>query len=145
MLQQLIAAGAVHPRPEDEAFLRDAFGMPAVDIKLLQQEQDDRKARAPVPGQPPTPGQPPVPGQPPTERPAGEIGPRRVAASRHAHNRPHQLAAMADGAPDPAVPGQTSYRTREYAGGSRASCGRRSSRATSTSRRLASRARCRTS
>jgi hypothetical protein len=115
MLQQLIAAGAVHPRPEDEAFLRDAFGMPAVDIKLLQQEQDDRKARAPVPGQPPTPGQPPVPGQPPTERPAGEIGPRRVAASRHAHNRPHQLAAMADGAPDPAVPGQTSYRTREYA------------------------------
>jgi hypothetical protein len=38
MLTQLMASKAVKPRPEDEAWLRDLFGMPSVELKTLQEE-----------------------------------------------------------------------------------------------------------
>lgn len=102
VLQQLITAKAIHPRPEDEAWLRDVFGLPAVEIETLKQEAADRQAAAleiakQIPAGPPDKGQaPPKP-------------PFKVAASSRALAK----TVRAEGAPDPAAPG-TTYRSREF-------------------------------
>lgn len=114
VLQQLITVKAIHVRPEDEAFLRDVFELPSVDIKTLQQEQDDRDAQAkaiadamPKPGDanPPGNGGPVPPAKPGEGKP-----PLRIAASRALG----QSGQLADGAPDPAVRWTSTYRTDEY-------------------------------
>lgn len=121
MLTTLIGSNAIHPRPEDEAFLRDAFGLPEVEIDTLQAEQEERDAAAdalreslPDGGDGDDPedkgdkGKPPKPGEKKAKRP--------VKLTREPHVHTHHLSALtlADGAPVPAVPG-TSYRTVEFA------------------------------
>jgi hypothetical protein len=44
VINQLVACGALHPRPEDEAFFRDALNLPPVAIKDLQDEAEARTA-----------------------------------------------------------------------------------------------------
>jgi hypothetical protein len=111
-LASLKTAGVLHTRPEDEAWARDAWELPSVDVDTLQKEQDERDAQAAAlttaaGGTPPSDATPVAP-KPPV----------RIAASAHAHHdhRPRfSLASqMADGAPEPAVYGETSWRTPEF-------------------------------
>lgn len=114
MMKQMIDAGIVHVRPEDEMFVRDLLELPSVSIDDLKTEQEARDAKAadisrqtvgpgPGDGQPNRkPGSPPAAGD-------GPPGPRRVAAMR-------QLSyAIADGAPTAAERGKTTWRTPEFA------------------------------
>ena len=100
VLQQLIASKSIHPRPEDEAWLRELFHMPPVELETLKAEQADRDAQAAEIAR----QQNANPGAPPAPKP-----PIKIAATR-------QLAKVdrAAGAPDPAPRGMT-YRTREFA------------------------------
>ena len=117
MLLQLITAKAVHPRPEDEAFLRDAFGLPPVAIDTLKSEQDQRDATAAAIAATPVAGDATSPAPdaaksgadatPPVKKPALAI----AATLDHVHIR--QLA-LVEGAPEPAVPYESTYRTPEY-------------------------------
>jgi hypothetical protein len=114
VLQQLIASGAIHPRPEDEAFLREALNMPPVEVKVLQAEDDARKAAtqaaADAAAKQPAPG-----GAKPGEQTPPAPAPKPVPSSKAA-SAIRELAAqtLRDGAPPPAIPGVSSYRTREY-------------------------------
>lgn len=102
VLQQLIGSKSIHPRPEDEAWLRDVFGLPTIELATLREEQvgrdaaalDMARAAAAGAGAPGAPPKPPV----------------KIAASAR---KPKALAAGAPVAPDPAPPGST-YRTREF-------------------------------
>jgi hypothetical protein len=107
VLQQLINAKAIHPRPEDEAYLRDVFEMPAVSLEDLKKEQGDRDAKAAA-----------IADAAPTVPSGGEGNPTppvRIAAHRHHTPRFALSSALADGAPPPATWGKTTYRTPEYA------------------------------
>lgn len=124
----LTTAGYLHPRPEDEAFVRDAYEMPAVDEATLVKEAEQRKADAKAIAdkaaaaarqQPPMNGtQPP---RPPIKVAATKPKKDRYQLEAEAEverllaNHPSDLAltTLADGAPDPAVPGESSYRTPE--------------------------------
>jgi hypothetical protein len=110
VLQQLISSKAIHPRPEDEAYLRDVFEMPAVDLNTLKQEQGARDAKAEaIAAAGPTAG---GGGDPTREQPSPTV---HIAAHQHRTPRYALSAALADGAPTPAVWGKTTYRTPEYA------------------------------
>jgi hypothetical protein len=139
VMQQLINSGAVHVRPEDEAYLRDVFELPPVELKQLQQEAKDRAAVATAAADAATAaktGNPNDPNAPkpdispksdpeaisiqgdPANPPPSKIRPKPIAASAHAH-RDHRpgfslASTIADGAPEPATYGETSYRTPEY-------------------------------
>jgi hypothetical protein len=117
VLQSLITAKVIHPRPEDEAWFRDAFELPPVALDVLKKEQGVRDAMAQsIANQSPDAGGNPGSGgdQPNRDgnapRPGdGPPGPRRVAASRR------QLSyTLADGAPTAAVWGKTTYRSPEF-------------------------------
>lgn len=137
VIQQLINAGAIHVRPEDEAYLRDVFELPAVELKTLTQEAKDRAAiasaaatAAAAPADPNAPAGGTQPNKPdispasdpeavsiqgdPANPPPTRIRPKPIAA--HHDHQPHfSLAStIADGAPEPATNYETSYRTPEY-------------------------------
>jgi hypothetical protein len=123
VLQQLIAAKAIHPRPEDEAWLRDVFGLPAVELKTLEAEQEERDAvaqavqdAANAAKQNGSDGGAGAPDSDDDKPKNGGRPPLRVAAVLDIpRQHTHQLQfTPADGAPEPAIPRRTSYRTREY-------------------------------
>lgn len=99
VLQQLIGAKALHVRPEDEAWLRDVYGLPAVEIETLQEEQDERDVQADEIARA---GAVDANGRPVAQPPRPPI---KIAATRR--------LAMAVGAPEPAPRGNT-HRTVEY-------------------------------
>jgi hypothetical protein len=117
VLKSLVDAGAVHVRPEDEAYLRDVFELPPVAIEDLRQEKDLRDVAAAAlakqkadalanPNGPPAPGE-----QPPPKPAAPPIATRRE--TRSARTLAAVRTELAAGAPDPAEPG-TSYRTPDF-------------------------------
>jgi hypothetical protein len=118
VLQQLISSKALHPRPEDEAYLRDVFEMPAVELKVLKDEQGQRDAQAKSIADAASGGtngdaaggDPSLPA-----RPGAATPPVRIAAHHNHRPRFSLASAIADGAPTPAVYGKTTYRTPEYA------------------------------
>jgi hypothetical protein len=135
VIQQLINSGAIHVRPEDEAYLRDVFELPAVELKTLEQEAKDRAAIATAAAEakagaaPADPNADPkaAPGAPakidpeavaiqgdPANPPPSKIRPRPIAAHRD-HGHVIALSAqLADGAPAPAVYGESTWRTPEF-------------------------------
>jgi hypothetical protein len=113
-LAQAKTAGVIHPRPEDEIFVRDVMGLPAVDLATLKREAADRLAQvaqqaAAVTAAAGT-----------STSPASSTAPDGPSPSdRTPSNRPpalRRLAAydLAPGAPAPAIKGQTSHRTVEF-------------------------------
>lgn len=103
----LSSAGFVHPRVEDEVFIRDVYEMPEVDVETLTKEKEARDAQA----------------QQIASAAAQKVQPPKDPASEAASEATlrsalvRQLSAQdgsADGAPDPAVPGETTWRTPEY-------------------------------
>jgi hypothetical protein len=107
VLQQLITANAVHVRPEDEAWLRDALELPPVDLDTLKKEADERKVAADALAK--TALDPKA--KTGTDRTDDRKLPLKIAATRELAG----LAQLADGAPDPAKYGETSYRSPDYA------------------------------
>jgi hypothetical protein len=111
----LTTAGYLHPTPADEVHVRDMLEMPERPEEELKEEADQRKqdaqkiADAAVKAG--AAAQQDNPTKPPTGRP-----PLRIAATRDASNAiALQLGATpADGAPPPAVPGESTYRTPDY-------------------------------
>jgi hypothetical protein len=115
VIAQLIGAKAIHPRPEDEAYLRDIFEMPAVEVKTLKAEQDARDAIAQTITDA-TKADPSADPQSPAAKPGtGEPKPPLKIAADRPRVRVKQLGQMADGAPTPAKNYETTYRTPEYA------------------------------
>ncbi|HVX39602.1 MAG TPA: DUF935 family protein [Gemmatimonadaceae bacterium] len=121
IIQQLISAGAIHVRPEDEAFLRDIVGLPAVAIETLRQDQAQRDAQAAqIANAKPGDTNPAHPGTNPADR--GTNPGNRAPAAPATEPRPKVAATRAlsstdpapAGTPDPAQPGQTSYRTAAF-------------------------------
>jgi hypothetical protein len=119
VIAQLIGAKVIHPRPEDEAYLRDIFEMPPVDVKTLKSEQDARDATAQKIADAATAstntdaagGAPNADGG---QASAPATPPVRIAA-HHDHAPRFSLAStIADGAPEPATNYETSYRTPEF-------------------------------
>jgi hypothetical protein len=136
VIQQLINSGAIHVRPEDEAYLRDVFELPSVELKTLEQEAKDRAAIATAaaasaaPTDPNAPAGGAQPNKPdispasdpeavsiqgdPANPPPTRIRPKPIAA-HHDHAPRFSLAStIADGAPEPATNYETSYRTPEF-------------------------------
>lgn len=132
----LTTAQYIHPRPEDEAYVRDAYELPEVSVEDLQKEADDRKQAAAdianaaakagaaagaggAAGAAGTPPDKPSSDTTPAKagaRPVEQNPPLKIAATQGAKGAlVRQLAAtLADGAPDPAAPGESTYRTPEY-------------------------------
>jgi hypothetical protein len=119
VIAQLIGAKAIHPRPEDEAYLRDIFEMPPVDVKTLKSEQDARDAQAKTIADAATKndaagGAPNADGG---QASAPATPPVRIAASAHHHDRAPRFSlasTIAEGAPEPATNYETTYRTPEF-------------------------------
>jgi uncharacterized protein DUF935 len=111
VLQQLITAGAIHPRPEDEVYLRDVFGLPPVELKTLEAEQTERDTVAKAAQDAASAAnQSPVGGPP-----GGARNPVRSGDSTPAKPSLRALSlTLADGAPTPAVRSRTSWRTVEF-------------------------------
>jgi hypothetical protein len=120
VLAQLIAAKAIHPRPEDEAYLRDVFEMPSVEVKVLKKEQDARDATAQAianaaPADPNAPKDDAAGGKPSSSAPPAAAKPPVRIAAHHDHRPRFSLATqLADGAPEPATSYETTYRTPEF-------------------------------
>jgi hypothetical protein len=117
-IKEAIDAKVVNPRPEDEVIVRDALGLAEVDLETLKAEKADREAKAAdiakqaigAPGDQGNQGnQPPKPGD---SKP-----PLKVAAAREPDEEVRQLGRqeLAPGAPEAAVQGESTYRTREFA------------------------------
>lgn len=102
----LITAGVLHPRPEDEAYFRDVFELPAVEVHTLQTEQLQRVASAAAIAKAAAAAKPKF-GDPPANNAPSDR--EQLAALR-------ELAAgdVPTGAPAPAEWGKTSYRTPDY-------------------------------
>lgn len=117
IVQTLISSGAIHVRPEDEAFFRDVLGLPAVAIETLQAEQTARDAKAAaIAGARPDPNADPnaAPGATAADPAKGPAAAAPAAPARVAASRALTLVPMSPGAPDPAAPGATTYRSAEY-------------------------------
>ena len=118
VLQTLKGAGVFNPRPEDEAYVRDIFEMPTVDVETLKAEAEARAATArQITGAitEDAAGGSPRADSGPASAPAKP--PVRIAAQQEHrdHRSPFALASqIADGAPVPATYGETSYRTPEF-------------------------------
>jgi hypothetical protein len=116
MLQQLITAGAIHPRPEDEAFLRDAAGLPAVDLTVLAREADERKVAAQAAADAAKAAAAAGGQQGDNAPPANDRStpPARPKAASVARMRELGALQLAEGAPEPAVPYVSTYRNRDF-------------------------------
>src|SRR6201986_4276959 len=112
-MQSMIASGSIHVRPEDEAFLRDVLGLPAVAIETLQSEQATRDAQAQLAAKAAA-ANANKPGGSGADPKVVPIDRSKVAAAA-ATSTARALTAMPPGTPDPAVSGQSSYRTPAYA------------------------------
>lgn len=107
VIGSLISAKIIHPRPEDEAYFRDVFEMPQVELATLKAEDGERQvmAKAAADAKAKQIGS----GQPAGEDEEEELQLRARRAVR-------QLGAgeTPAGAPEPAVQYKTTYRTDEY-------------------------------
>lgn len=122
IVQQLVSAGIIHARPEDEVFMRDVTGLPVVALETLQGEQATRDAQAAQAqaaqaaaaktgaGADADPSVTPIDTKRPVTMPKDPAPKTKVAASRALA----LIGTPAPGAPDPAVPGQTSYRNAVF-------------------------------
>jgi hypothetical protein len=112
MLNFLVANGVVHPRPEDEQFMRDAIGLPSVDLQTLQQEQNERDAAL---EEARTAAAEAVKNGNGNGPDGGAAGGSRSSEGRADKPSFRALSlSLAEGAPTPAVRGRTSYRTVEF-------------------------------
>jgi hypothetical protein len=128
ILQQLIAANAIHVRPEDEAFLRDVMGLPVVAIETLRAEQTTRDATAAAIAQsaannpannPADPANPAKPGEQPGDvskpgKPAAPADAKPKLAASRALSSAGAVQGPPDGTPAPAMRFASSYRTPDY-------------------------------
>lgn len=109
-LISLTTAGYVHPRVEDEVMLRDVYEMPEVDVETLTAEKADREAQAAAIATATAKT------APPPKAPASEAASEATLSASSSLVR--QLAAdygeQVDGAPEPAVPGESTWRTPDY-------------------------------
>lgn len=126
-LTKALAAGVFKPRAEDQVWYRDVRELPPVDLTTIQQEEEDAAAQAAAIADAQT-----TPTDPANPSPAGSgsqsDAPRtsdrppqpalRIAASQAGSRESalvrHLSVMLADGAPEPAVPGQSSHRTPDY-------------------------------
>lgn len=117
VLAQLVTAGAVHLRPEDEAWARDAFELPPVDLNTLTKEADERKVAAKTIAD--AAAKNVGDNHPPPKVEGGGLRvegkpPLKVAATRAPMRQLAGIAQLADGAPPPAVSGKSTYRSPDY-------------------------------
>lgn len=119
--EKLVAAktaGVFHPRPEDEVKFRDDNELAEVSLEDLRKEQEARDiqaaAIAEAQKQQPASTPPAGDGKPSGAPPSGGRSPLRIAATERAVLLRELAVTLAEGAPEPAVPGKTTHRTREY-------------------------------